>query len=290
MGCCCLLYGGLDRPDLGATKPARSARSVRLQPHGTRHRPRQEQPSDSQLSSVVLEPVGAAREAFLVRWLADMAMPASGPPSMYSSAAEVAGALNAYADSLAGAHLAAPVSAGAGVLFTVPPEGDHLVAVLTSAAHLRFGLGCALPVEVLLGPGAAPGRWALPPGADLAERLLTGLQGVTLRALRPTTLTAIPGGNKFLWKLMAMLACPFETVLLVDSDNIPLADPRLLFDHLAATRATALFWNDVWRLNDAAPIWGHLARGRPASGERNLTQAPKKPALPELAFHGPPVR
>lgn len=39
MGCCCLLYGGLNRPDLSAAKPARS---VRLQPHGTRQRRRQE--------------------------------------------------------------------------------------------------------------------------------------------------------------------------------------------------------------------------------------------------------
>jgi hypothetical protein len=64
----------------------------------------------------------------------------------------------------------------------------------------------------------------------------------------------------------------FEEVLLVDSDNVPLRDPSPLFDHLATTGVSALFWNDIWRLNRDAPLWAHLTGGRPPSGARGLTQ------------------
>lgn len=47
-------------------------------------------------------------------------------------------------------------------------------------------------------------------------------------------------------KIHAIVACPFEQVLLLDADNIPLMDPSFLFDCEQFTRYGQVFWPDFF--------------------------------------------
>lgn len=51
---------------------------------------------------------------------------------------------------------------------------------------------------------------------------------------------------KFVSKPAAVLASSFREVLLLDSDNIPLADPTYLFDHELYLSSGLLMWPDFW--------------------------------------------
>ena len=66
------------------------------------------------------------------------------------------------------------------------------------------------------------------------------------------------GGNAyrrpFALKVLALLACPFESVLLLDSDNIPAADPAPLFGDAVFAKTGAVFWPDFWKVRPATPL------------------------------------
>ena len=56
-------------------------------------------------------------------------------------------------------------------------------------------------------------------------------------------------------KAYALLNSPFEDVLLLDADNVPLIDPERLFDTEQFARDGAIFWPDLGRLAKDDPIW-----------------------------------
>lgn len=59
------------------------------------------------------------------------------------------------------------------------------------------------------------------------------------------------------WELKpyAILHCPFEEVILLDADIVPLIDPETLLDTPEYRRTGALFWPDIGRLAPDASIW-----------------------------------
>jgi hypothetical protein len=66
-----------------------------------------------------------------------------------------------------------------------------------------------------------------------------------------------PAQLKHAWALKpyAILHCPFKEVLLLDADNVPVANPEFLFDAPQFRRAGAVFWPDYWRLNRQRTAW-----------------------------------
>ncbi|SPE62495.1 conserved hypothetical protein [Verrucomicrobia bacterium] len=56
-------------------------------------------------------------------------------------------------------------------------------------------------------------------------------------------------------KPYALLRCPFKEVLLLDADNVPVANPEFLFDSPQFRRAGAVFWPDFWRLERGRTAW-----------------------------------
>ncbi|KAI9347766.1 mannosyltransferase putative-domain-containing protein [Zopfochytrium polystomum] len=75
-------------------------------------------------------------------------------------------------------------------------------------------------------------------------------------------------------KLDAILAAPYEQVLFLDPDVMPLRDPSFLFDSHAFARHGALFWPDLPRRNRASIMWrvmGLLEDEVAAKGEAQQT-------------------
>ncbi len=59
------------------------------------------------------------------------------------------------------------------------------------------------------------------------------------------------------WELKpyALLHSPFEEVMLLDADNVPLVNPEFLFDTPEFRKTGAIFWPDYGRLSPDRPIW-----------------------------------
>ena len=59
------------------------------------------------------------------------------------------------------------------------------------------------------------------------------------------------------WELkpFAILYCPFRQVMLLDADNVPIADPSYLFDLPEFQEHGAIFWPDFSRLEPFRSIW-----------------------------------
>ena len=56
-------------------------------------------------------------------------------------------------------------------------------------------------------------------------------------------------------KAFALLNCPFQEVLLLDADNVPVTDPEFLFETKEFAEAGAIFWPDFGRLAPSRSIW-----------------------------------
>lgn len=56
-----------------------------------------------------------------------------------------------------------------------------------------------------------------------------------------------------------------QEVLILDSDNVPLADPTALFDDPAYRKAGSLFWPDFWSSNwhNPGPVYDLLGIPNP---------------------------
>ena len=94
-------------------------------------------------------------------------------------------------------------------------------------------------------------------GEETAGRLLKGERKPS--GWGPGAAAASEGGGNpyrrpFALKVLALLACPFESVLLLDSDNIPAADPAPLFGDAVFAKTGAVFWPDFWKVRPATPL------------------------------------
>lgn len=108
-------------------------------------------------------------------------------------------------------------------------------------------LGCALPIEA----------WALDRReSDHAWAELVGgygVQCVSAADVRRRHPHPRLGG----WELKpyALLHAPFREVLLLDADNVPVADPTWLFESEPYRQTGALFWPDGLRTPRTSPRW-----------------------------------
>ncbi|CEG49002.1 hypothetical protein L915_18349 [Plasmopara halstedii] len=98
---------------------------------------------------------------------------------------------------------------------------------------LRF-LGCALPVEVWIDPTEMTAKHSI-----LVE--LVKYYNVVVRVIED------PNASKFHAKPYAIYHSRYESVLWLDSDNIPVRDPTYLFETPEFVKYGAMFWPDFWR-------------------------------------------
>ena len=113
------------------------------------------------------------------------------------------------------------------------------------AAHAIRRTGCALPIQLWFPEGEMPSCERV---AALAE---LRVDVVSFAAFKDA---GVGGGvmtNRFMYKMVALTFSEFEEVLLLDSDNIVLADPSALFESKLYRSTGSLLWKDFWRGSSA---------------------------------------
>ena len=123
----------------------------------------------------------------------------------------------------------------------------YFVSAYVAAKMLRH-VGCALPIQF----------WHLTDEIDDHMRSLVAPLGVSCidageidrRRDRPCRIL-----NGWELKCFAILFCPYQHVLLLDADNVPVIDPSDLLDSPEFDQYGAIFWPDYGRIRGESPIW-----------------------------------
>ena len=138
------------------------------------------------------------------------------------------------------------------------PETFHSRGIVICAGGVKYltgawvlinqlrSLGCRLPIQVWQrGPEERDRRWS---------QLVAPLDVECVDAWSVRDRGRHPRGG---WELKryAILHSPFEEVLLLDADNVPVADPTYLFDDPAYRQSGAIFWPDGMRTPPESPRW-----------------------------------
>lgn len=126
------------------------------------------------------------------------------------------------------------------VMIAYPKVVAGLYAIIRT---LRY-LGCALPVEVWIDPTEMR-----PKHSVLLE--LVKYYNVVVNVIDD------PNASKFLAKPYAIYHSQFESLLWLDSDNIPIRDPTYLFETPEFVMHGAMFWPDFWRPSIGTPFNVH---------------------------------
>jgi ADP-heptose:LPS heptosyltransferase len=120
-------------------------------------------------------------------------------------------------------------------------------------------LGCLLPIQL----------WHLGPAeVDRQIKALfceVGVECVDALALRKTHPARRLGGWEL--KAYALLHSPFREVLLLDADNVPVANPEYLFETPQFQKIGAIFWPDYGQFKKTQVIWDICGLKRPADPE-----------------------
>lgn len=113
--------------------------------------------------------------------------------------------------------------------------------------HMLRRLGCYLPIQV----------WYLGSG-EMDEKMksivrpfnIHCVDGAKVRRVRQARIL-----NGWELKPYAILNCPFQEVLLLDADNVPVVNPEFLFETPEYLATGAIFWPDFGRLEASRGIW-----------------------------------
>ena len=107
--------------------------------------------------------------------------------------------------------------------------------------------GCKLPVQLWYF-----GKQEM--DATMKE-LVRPLGATCVDATAPDVLWSAKVGGGWSLKPFAILNCPFEEVLLLDADNVPVQNPEFLFDSEPFKEYGAVLWPDIGRLAPEANAW-----------------------------------
>ena len=140
---------------------------------------------------------------------------------------------------------------GRGVV--IPAGGKRLATNAWVCLNMLRRMGCELPVEVwYLGRRERDPLW---------EELVAPLDAVCIdaHAIRDANPDSWPHSHRRLhgWELKpyAITHSRFREVLLLDADNVPVADPTFLFDTPQFAKYGAIFWPDFGRLAPTRQCW-----------------------------------
>lgn len=138
-----------------------------------------------------------------------------------------------------------------GIVMVVYPK--LLASAYASIRVLRDVLDCDLPIEIWYHVDEIGTNHALlAPLRQLSART----HGVSFRTMDN------PRTRGFLAKIFAINHSKFERVLFLDTDNVPVRDPRFLFNSPKFVDTGAVFWPDYWHprrtlfnLHDSSMLW-----------------------------------
>ena len=109
-------------------------------------------------------------------------------------------------------------------------------------------LGCSLPIQIWhLGPQEVDERMKV----ITAPYNVEFVDAFQVREKHPVRIL-----NGWELKPFAILHSPFREVMLLDADNVPVANPEFLLASPEFQRTGAIFWPDFGHLPPSSPIWG----------------------------------
>lgn len=134
---------------------------------------------------------------------------------------------------------------GRGII--IPAGGGFAVSAWVTLSILREVHGCELPIELwYLGDCDLP---------DHLRRLFSRFDVSFEDATSHFKDSVWHPSSGWDLKTFAVARSRFRECLLLDADNIPLADPTFLFDHRLYRDRGAAFWPDVRPVNPFNPVW-----------------------------------
>jgi hypothetical protein len=146
--------------------------------------------------------------------------------------------------------LTAPSLDRRGIVYTA--SGADVTSLLTSIMILR-SYGCTLPIQVFTFHGEINSTQRL--AIESLDVDLLAIEDQTLPIPFPMEQEENPDAKrrKYFIKPAAILACKFDSILYLDSDNYVTTDPTFLFDMLK--NYTAVFWPDYWVASPSQPMY-----------------------------------
>ena len=123
------------------------------------------------------------------------------------------------------------------------------------AIHAIRRSGCTLPIQLWFPENEGPDC------EHVDELRETGVTSHSFADLAPAAATnrGAAMDNRFMYKIMASMFSSVQEVLLMDSDNIVLADPTTLFSSDEYEEKGSILWMDFWRGNSAPDL--HVVMG-----------------------------
>lgn len=123
----------------------------------------------------------------------------------------------------------------------------YFPSVWVTVSMLRRA-GCELPVQL----------WHF--AGEVNDEMARAMASLGVSCVNSTTLVqtlAHPPRILRGWELkaFALLHCPFEQVLLLDADSMPVVNPEFLFSSPQFEATGALFWPDFWKFTPDNPVW-----------------------------------
>lgn len=110
------------------------------------------------------------------------------------------------------------------------------------AIHMLRRSGCTLPIEI----------WYK--GNELSKEVISALGDLQV-VCRDFLDYPSASWSGYMLKPLAILKSRFKEVLFLDSDNICIQDPTVLFSSAAYKQYGTLFWPDYWSTSSDNPIW-----------------------------------
>lgn len=129
----------------------------------------------------------------------------------------------------------------------IPAGGATYLACAWVCINMLRRSGCTLPIEL----------WHLGP-AEMDDGFIELVAPLNVRAIDAHSVRERhPARRLNGWELKAyaLYHCRFAEVLLLDADNVPVANPEPLFNSPEFERTGALFWPDRGRLARERAIW-----------------------------------
>lgn len=120
-------------------------------------------------------------------------------------------------------------------------------------------LGCALPIQL----------WHLGP-EEMDEEMAGLVKGFGVECVDAREVARqYPARRLGGWELkaFALLRSPFEEVMLLDADNLPLRNPEFLFETPQYEKTGALFWPDICEYTEDQRIWESCGMPTPRMAE-----------------------
>lgn len=147
--------------------------------------------------------------------------------------------------------------------------GKYLENALVQIKMLRAAKS-ALRIQVWhLGKGEmTPAQLALLQPYNVETRDFEDYVGAD--TLRP--IQANVGLRLFQLKPLAVLHSDLKDIMLLDSDNVPLADPAYLFDSPEYVKFGSIFWPDYWMTASENPIWKVIGSAPTSTWEQESGQ------------------